>query len=142
MFGLVCLPAALEQLPLCHFGDRKQRRPWCYCSITGRASPFPGCPHSWAQAPGPREPVSLLSVDQVLMEWPGSAAGWRCHTAYVVQEPTMLMNVLETAAFLWREGGRTKCSCSRVKIHILGVPSMDCVEKAQQKLFEPQGPTS
>ena len=30
----------------------------------------------------------------------------------------------------------------KVKICISGVPSMDCVEKAQQKLFEPQGPTS
>ena len=55
VFGLVCLPATLEQLPLCHFGDMRQRRPWCYCYITGRASPFPGCPHPWAQAPGPQE---------------------------------------------------------------------------------------
>ena len=40
VFGLVCLPATLEQLPLCHFGDMKQRRPWCYCYITGKASPY------------------------------------------------------------------------------------------------------
>lgn len=144
VFGLVCLPATLEQLPLCHFGDMRQRRPWGYCYITGRASPFPGCPHPWAQAPGPQELSPCPQWAKHLRSGPEvlQSSGWQCHTAYIVQEPTMLTNVLETAAFLWREGGRTRCSCSGVKIHIWGAPSVDCVEKAQQKLFELQEQTS
>ena len=143
VFGLVCLPATLEQLPLCHFGDMKQRRPWCYCYITGKASPYITTkPARLPSSLGTQELVSLPSVGQVLTEWTRSTAVFRVAVSYCLHSSGTLTNVLETAAFLWREGGRTRCSCSGVKVHIWGTPSMDCVEKAQQNLFEPQGQTS
>lgn len=113
------MPASLEQLPLYHFGDMGQRRLWWYCCMHWHSQPLFRLSSSLGAGTWPSSGSSSPCTQWAERQWGGpevlQSPGWQCHAAYIVQESTMLMNVLETAAFLWGEGSRTRCSCSRVK---------------------------